>query len=476
MKMMRAVVLGLFSLWSFSVWAVTAVYVPNFDSDDVSVIDITTNTVTNTIPVGNGPFTLITSLDATKVYVGNFSEDTVSVIDARTETVINTLTVGASPEFFAITPNGQKIYVSNAGANSVSVIDVATDTVLTTIPLPVPYPKTPLALEVAPNGQRVYVPNQDGASVTVIDVATDTIITTIGGLGSAPQFVAFTPDSSLAYVSSKTALDNIAIINNALAIPALSVIIASGNSPEELIYLNTVNGAKIYAPNSIQTLGFNTVTIIDVATNATALINVGTGIVSSPELIAATPNGSLLFVPLNNENAVAVISTATNTQIAQIPVGTGPRGVAVSADGRFAYVSNVTDGTVSVIDVATFTVIATVPVGNSPLFLDFATNLIVGTIAVRADGCGKDSFLSQVDLYAAIRWSYPQWAALFLSAPTEYLIYRDNVLVGTVRADKPLIFEDHNRKPNRVHNYTVVAKDDSGFVAIGTATIKTCKE
>ena len=114
---------------------------------------------------------------------------------------------------------------------------------------------------------------------------------------------------------------------------------------------------------------------------------------------------------------------------------------------RRAYVANTVDGTVTVIDVATLSVIDTVTVGTGPLFIDFAANIAIGNIDVRADGCSKDSFLSQIDLYNLVEWSYPQWDVLVFAAPVEYRIYRDAALtdlVAVVPVTEPRSFEDHN--------------------------------
>ncbi|MGW2698772.1 YncE family protein [Streptomyces sp. NPDC001340] len=75
----------------------TFTYVTNFGSDSVSVIDTGTNTVTATVPVGDGPFDVAVTPDGTRAYVANNFSDTVSVIDTTTSTVIATVPVGDSP-------------------------------------------------------------------------------------------------------------------------------------------------------------------------------------------------------------------------------------------------------------------------------------------------------------------------------------------------------------------------------------------
>ena len=48
------------------------VYVTNAGSNNVSVVDTATNTVTATVPVGDGPGDVAVTPDGTKVYVANW--------------------------------------------------------------------------------------------------------------------------------------------------------------------------------------------------------------------------------------------------------------------------------------------------------------------------------------------------------------------------------------------------------------------
>ena len=57
------------------------------------------------------------------------------------------------------------------------------------------------------------------------------------------------------------------------------------------------------------------------------------------------------------------MSNATDTQITQITVGSEPTGMAASPDGSMIYVANRESSTVSVIDTATDTVVDTFAVG-----------------------------------------------------------------------------------------------------------------
>src|SRR5471030_1762964 len=88
-------------------------YVPNYGDNDVYVINIATNLVTDIIPVGNTPIGVSVSPDGSRVYVANFGDTTVSVINTSTNKVIATITVADNPWGIAVSPNGKKVYVAN---------------------------------------------------------------------------------------------------------------------------------------------------------------------------------------------------------------------------------------------------------------------------------------------------------------------------------------------------------------------------
>jgi YVTN family beta-propeller protein len=133
--------------------------------------------VTATIPVGNEPFGVSVTPDGSKVYVTNFASSTVSVIDTATDTVTTTiLPVSSFPAGVTANPDGTKVYVANSQqfASNVSVIATATNTVIATIPVG----EEPFGIAVTPNGSNIYVASIS-RTVSVIDSATNTVSATI---------------------------------------------------------------------------------------------------------------------------------------------------------------------------------------------------------------------------------------------------------------------------------------------------------
>ena len=105
--------------------AAHTVYVTNYSSGTVSVIDEATNTVTHTIPVGGGfPYGVAVDPGTHTVYVTNNSAGTVSVIDEATSTVTATVPVGVFPYEVAVDPATHTAYVANANSGTVSVIQM----------------------------------------------------------------------------------------------------------------------------------------------------------------------------------------------------------------------------------------------------------------------------------------------------------------------------------------------------------------
>ena len=71
---------------------------------------------------------------AQNAYITNLDANTVSVIDTTSNTVADTIPVGSRPGGVAVTPDGSTVYVANEGAYTVSVIAMASNTVTATIP------------------------------------------------------------------------------------------------------------------------------------------------------------------------------------------------------------------------------------------------------------------------------------------------------------------------------------------------------
>jgi YVTN family beta-propeller protein len=290
--------------------AVPYAYITNNDyPGTITIIDTATNTVINTVSVGNAPLGVAVNPEGTKVYVASWSSNTVSVIDTSTNTVIDTVDVGIQAWGIAVNPAGTTVYVTGSDSGIVSVINTTTNTVTATVDVG----SYPVGVAVAPDGKNVYVANQHGSTVSIIDAANNTVTTTVN-VGNHPLGVAFNPAGTTAYVT------------------------------------NSDSGS---------------VSAIDTATN-TVVASVSVG--SYPYGVAVNPEGTKVYVANYNDSNVSVIDTATNAVTSTVSVGLHPHGIAVTPNGKKVFVAN-EDGNISVIDTATNNVTTTVKAGYNPIAL-----------------------------------------------------------------------------------------------------------
>jgi YVTN family beta-propeller protein len=103
----------------------------------VSVIDTTTLQVVATIAANLAPFGVAVTPDGAQVLVTNTASDDVWIIDTSTNGVLGTVALdeGSSPRGIAITRDGMTAYVANNGTDSVSIVDVDAQDVITSIPV-----------------------------------------------------------------------------------------------------------------------------------------------------------------------------------------------------------------------------------------------------------------------------------------------------------------------------------------------------
>ena len=109
------------------------IYVANFGSNTVSVINDSTNTVVATIKVGTQPKNIVYDSGKDEVFVTNWGSGTVSVISDRTHLVVATIPVGIHPVGIAYDSAKSEIFVANSGDNTVSVISDTNNSVVATI-------------------------------------------------------------------------------------------------------------------------------------------------------------------------------------------------------------------------------------------------------------------------------------------------------------------------------------------------------
>lgn len=297
------------------------------------------------------PQTLFITQTGPFAYVANLNSNTVSMINIPSGQVVNSISVGPGPIEVAISPNGQQVYASNNHGNDVAVIDTASSTVVATIPVQ----SAPFGLAFTPDGTAAYVVNGSSDSVSVIDTASQTVVATVA-VQSKPIGVAMASTSmgTFAYVtnSGSNTVSVIAVGPSPTVVQTINV----GSDPYGIAA--SPNSSLVYVANAKS----NNVSAISVASNTvTATIPVGT----APFGVAFTPDSSMAYVA-NTSNTVSVIDAAASRVISTVTGLNNPVRVAISSDGALAYATNLLGNNVSVISTTSNTITGTIPVGSAP--------------------------------------------------------------------------------------------------------------
>ncbi len=309
-----------------------SVYVSSTDDDTVRVIDPTTQAEIAEIAVGNEPRNLAPNNAGTFVYVPNRFSNDVSVIDTSTDTVVATVTDPGfdEPYAVAVTPDDAFVYVANkegggSSTGSVTVIDASTNTAVLTIDDACFV--SPEGIAADPTRARVYVINRQDASVCIVDTSSNTVVGSFTLTSDGARSGIVTPDGAFLFVGGG---DSGSVDKINLATSVVTPIPVTG-APRNITLSN--DATKVYAPGMSDDLF-----IIDVATNAVSSI-VFTG-AATLYGVAVVPGTDFGYVTDADGDVVFVFDTSTDTEITgtgfPIP-GTpnamnGPRGIAAIGD------------------------------------------------------------------------------------------------------------------------------------------------
>ncbi len=174
---------------------------------DVVVFDSTSGRILGRVRVEATPYDLALSADGKLLYVSNWSSDTVSVIDTEKLRVVSTIAVGDNPNDLELAPDG-RLFVACANDNTVQVIDpkkgrVAERVSTALFPL-APEGATPNALLLDRDAGLLFVANADNNSVAVLRVAEPGRTEVLGFLpaGWYPSALALTRNPNKLYIGN----------------------------------------------------------------------------------------------------------------------------------------------------------------------------------------------------------------------------------------------------------------------------------
>jgi uncharacterized repeat protein (TIGR01451 family) len=205
------------------------------------------------IPVGDTPRGV--AVAPGRVYVANYGSDSVSVIDSAGNAVLQTLGAIPRPNGVAYDSTHNRIWVTNYSTDQVTPIDGAS---LTPLP-PVAVGYGPWGVAYDPVHDFIYVVNHLGNSVTVVNAVTRTVVATLTGTNafSQPFHIAANPVTGKVYVTN-FGTASVAVVNGLVVGPAIDL---DNDDPStqpygiavdetrNLVYVATVDSHRVVAIN-----------------------------------------------------------------------------------------------------------------------------------------------------------------------------------------------------------------------------------
>jgi DNA-binding beta-propeller fold protein YncE len=227
------------------------------DTNDASVIDLSSDRVLAQVPLDVPAFSAVTALDSqtaflgtndgrvlefdvasssvtgsidlslplsrvnhltlnaagTLLYASSFTTGTISEIDLASKSVTRIFIVGGEPQGIALSLDGTELYVADeSGAGHINVYDLVGKTLETSIPSgAISGIDGPFGMAISPDGARVYVGviNREGPGlIQIIDTGNRTIEHTITSCGTKPRQIAFGFSGGLAVIADETGCAN----------------------------------------------------------------------------------------------------------------------------------------------------------------------------------------------------------------------------------------------------------------------------
>jgi YVTN family beta-propeller protein len=272
----------------------------------VTVIDLKTNKIVDTLQAGSGTDWFTLSKDRKTAYVANFQSNNITIIDAKDTKKSGSVPMGKNPISIYLTADEQIALISHQSQDGLWFMNTATHQITKRIS------EGTGLLRVLKNGSKIYQPGIFRPYIHIIDPDKQAISKSIY-VGGRPLNIDFTPDGKYAYVT-----------------------------------------------NSDQ----NEVEVIDTKTDS--VINKISGI-DVPRGIAITPDGKYALVTNVSANMVTIIEVKNNSVLKKLSVDKMPTDIAITKDGKYAYVTNQGSASIAIISIGKLEVVNNIEVADNPI-------------------------------------------------------------------------------------------------------------
>lgn len=291
-------------------------YVARFMDNDIVIIDSKTGKITGKIDLGYSanPSDMLLSPDKKTLYVTNRGTDELAVIDISTNKIIRKVKTGIHPHFIKFTPDNKYLIVVNNQDTRATILNART---LELVGAP-RIDDGASGIAVSRDNRFAYIPSIYLDNISIINLKTMRRIATIKS--SVPMAIIRPPESDLAYFCSHR--DRISVLD--MRTNKIVKEIPAGDTPNHTTL--SKDNRLLFVTNALS----DTLSVIDIKKQINIKeIKVGDEPLSS----TLSPNGKLLYVVnyggRHEKSSISVIDTTELKEIKRIKIDRYPRAVAV---------------------------------------------------------------------------------------------------------------------------------------------------
>ncbi|WP_030438032.1 beta-propeller fold lactonase family protein [Actinoplanes subtropicus] len=292
--------------------------------------------------------------DKSLVYVPNLDSNTVSVLDPRTYKVLRTVPVGKGPQHVVPAWDLKTLWVNDDTGNALTPINPVTGTVGKSVPVEDPY-----NLYFTPDGKYAVVMEEQRKEIVFRDPHTMAVKDVLPVKCSGVNHADFSPDGRYFIVTCEFSGDLIKV--DTVAHKVIAQLRLPGEMPMPQDIKISPDGKTWYVAD-MQTSGvwildgdkFTTPTFLPTGDGAHGLY--------------PSRDSKYLYVANRGEGSISLISFATRTVVKKwkLPGRTSPDMGGVSADGKVLWLSGRYNAEVYAIDTTTGKLLARIKVGKQP--------------------------------------------------------------------------------------------------------------
>jgi YVTN family beta-propeller protein len=221
-------------------------YVPIRMSDVADVVDTTTGKRINSITIGRVPHNAYPSADGKWIYVTSRGDRKITIIDPATQQVAGEVPLGGEPRPVSFTRDNTRAYSTITGLHGFVVADMQQRKVIERVELPkADLPEISVAgytdthgVALTKDDKQFWVTDVFGNGVTAFSVPEHKVLTRVP-VGLAPNWMTWSPDGELLYVSNSGSND-VSVIDIKLRREVVRIPV--GSSPKRLLVVTVPQG------------------------------------------------------------------------------------------------------------------------------------------------------------------------------------------------------------------------------------------